>query len=601
MKKKLMLSKGKILFCLILSSLMIQSCKKDLLIPGQGSLDRNLKSINEARQHFDRNLAKSKGNDDLNPYLKTKVPVWKNAYFASVDGNIVLKVPLKFDNIYWVLNEKTRATMPYDNLNYLYFYKDSAANIKTEWVSLFPDSAWAYGNRQTYTGRAVIRDWDGNLLKAYSYQNGERPVSYSVKPAAKANWINKASFGKGKIMSAETEQPLTGLTCWSQPITRCTTCPVVQTAPSNGNTCAPPGQTTTVCNVIGYDVSCVSSPFYPTPESSLPSGGNNSGNEGAPPSGGASGGGNAYPPNTPCSPTATQAYQGPNGLIIPCSWTMPAKPFIPVDDNPDDPSEGNTSYQLTTEDIEIINTVRTENAEADAFINDPTDCYGTNRMGNVKFNGTLEHWIIQFEYLVEHPFDGRREYSIPGSGPTGRRGFADIVNIGSSEIFEIKPETFSLADAQAEVANYVAHAKVSCPPLIGNWKEGMAYTTKAWPHPRFPGKFLKVRLGASGVILYSTEETYDLPQTLPVFMPETYAQKLKNFVQSLAQNTANLEAKIVMYLRQHPEMVTFIKAAAIGVVIATIVEDIATLGAGIADDWASFVIARTMWRLAAAI
>lgn len=105
----------------------------------------------------------------------------------------------------------------------------------------------------------------------------------------------------------------------------------------------------------------------------------------------------------------------------------------------------------------------------------------------------------------------------------------------------------------------------------------------------------------SGVIQYTTENTYDLPQTLPVFMPESYALKLKNFVQSLAQNTANLEAKIVMYLRQHPEMVTYIKAAAIGVVLATIVEDIATLGVGIVDDWASFIIARTMWRLAAAI
>lgn len=595
MKKKLTLSKGRVALCLILLCFVMQSCRKDHLMPGQGILDQNLKSVSEARQHFERNVGNRKGNAELNAYLKTKTPVWKNSYFVTVDGLSVLKVPLKFDNIFWVLDEKTHATMPYDNLNYLYFYKDSTFNIKTEWVSLFPDAAWCYGARDSYTGRAVIRDWDGNLLKAYSYEKGQQPVAYHVKSTpVKTTLSSKGTSGNGKIMSVENEESL-GITCWSNPITQCSTCPVVQTAPSNGNTCALPGQTTTVCTTVGYDVNCVSGPFYPNPITSLPSGGSSSGsNPGAEPSSGSSGGGGGYAPNAPCSSSITQAVQGPNGLIIPCSWTVP---FIPASLE----DEGSYTYQLTDEDLQIIRDVQTENGVADAFIANPSDCYGTNRMGNVKFNGTLEHWMIQFEYLAEHPYVGLREYSIPGSGPTGGRGFADIVNISSSEIFEIKPITTSVATATAEVENYINHAKISCQSSAGPWREGYNYPIRVWPHPTKPGKFLKVELTSLGVIQYSTEETYNLPQTLPVFMPQSYADKLKNFVRSLAQNTSNLEAKVITYLRQNPEMVAYIKGAAIGIVIATIVEDIITLGVGIADDWASFVIARTMWRVAAAI
>ncbi|MFL5899997.1 MAG: hypothetical protein ACJ75S_02185 [Solirubrobacterales bacterium] len=55
-------------------------------------------------------------------------------------------------------------------------------------------------------------------------------------------------------------------------------------------------------------------------------------------------------------------------------------------------------------------------------------------------------------------------------------------------------------------------------------------------------------------------------------------------------------------MAQHPEVVGYIKAAMIGaaiaIVVATIIEDIATLGAGILDDPASFAAAWALVRAA---
>ncbi len=81
-------------------------------------------------------------------------------------------------------------------------------------------------------------------------------------------------------------------------------------------------------------------------------------------------------------------------------------------------------------------------------------------------------------------------------------------------------------------------------------------------------------------------------------LPQGLADKLKNFVQQLLENPVNMQVRIITFLRQNPEIVPYLKAAAAGIVIGTIIEDILTGGVGIADDWASFVIARNIYRIA---
>lgn len=264
-----------------------------------------------------------------------------------------------------------------------------------------------------------------------------------------------------------------------------------------------------------------------------------------------------------------------------------------------DPGGGN-DFQISAADQQLIWDIQQEDMDEDDIVNDHPNCYGTGRTGNVRFQGTAEHWLIQFDYVNTVP-GGLREYSIPGAGPAGGRGYADIANTLTNEFFEIKPNTGNnLALGAAEVANYVIKANINCPPAAGLWTTGSNYPSagKVFPHPKQPGKVLFAMLTAPGVIQYEVRELTNSPQPIPVLMPQSLLDKLKNFVRLVSTNTANLEEQIVIFLRKNPELIPYLKTAAVGIVIATIVEDIATSGVGIADDWASFTIARTLWRLA---
>jgi hypothetical protein len=55
---------------------------------------------------------------------------------------------------------------------------------------------------------------------------------------------------------------------------------------------------------------------------------------------------------------------------------------------------------------------------------------------------------------------------------------------------------------------------------------------------------------------------------------------------------------IPAFLESHPEVRNWLLAAGIGIIVATILEDIATLGAGLADDPATLSIALALIRAA---
>ena len=66
--------------------------------------------------------------------------------------------------------------------------------------------------------------------------------------------------------------------------------------------------------------------------------------------------------------------------------------------------------------------------------------------------------------------------------------------------------------------------------------------------------------------------------------------------------TIDIELEVARFLHENPEVATFLKGAAITagitIVVGTIIEDIVTFGAGIADDWASFYLAYRLVRIA---
>lgn len=252
----------------------------------------------------------------------------------------------------------------------------------------------------------------------------------------------------------------------------------------------------------------------------------------------------------------------------------------------------------TADNQRLINLMNQEDARDDAAM---SPCHGTARNGNVKWPGTAEHWLIQYDYMFSNPL-AMREYFIPGSSGklNGNPGYADIVNPASGEMFEIKPfSTTGQAAGAAEIQLYVTQANALCPRIVGGgWSAGTNYTQRYLPDPKNPSNLLWSRLSSSGVIVYSSVSRNGAPQVVPVLLPENLTEKLKKLVKDIQANPSMQQQLVINFVRQNPKIVPYLKGAAAGVVIASILEDFASEGLGILDDWQSFLIARMLWRVA---
>lgn len=203
------------------------------------------------------------------------------------------------------------------------------------------------------------------------------------------------------------------------------------------------------------------------------------------------------------------------------------------------------------------------------------------------------------DYIARNPVEGDREYAVPKVG--GGRGYADLVNTVTREIFEIKPLS-QLAAGQAEVLDYAANAQIFCNsgPVTGTWHAGTNYPTRYLP-AKDPTKDLEAKLNPGGVIIY-TEIPRNVNTPSPIVVPTSILDKLKDLVERLKNRINDADAIISEYMASHPELVTYLKGAAIGaavaIVVGTIAEDFFSGGSGILDDWASFKLAYRIVRFA---
>ncbi|NHA07640.1 hypothetical protein G7092_27825 [Mucilaginibacter sp. HC2] len=252
----------------------------------------------------------------------------------------------------------------------------------------------------------------------------------------------------------------------------------------------------------------------------------------------------------------------------------------------------------TADNQRLINLMTQEDAQDDAAM---SPCHGTARNGNVKWPGTAEHWLIQFDYMANNP-TALREYFIPGSSGklTGAAGYADIADPSTNQMFEIKPDnTAGQTAGMAEVQLYVTQGNALCPPPNGGaWAAGGNYPTRYLPDPRNSSNLLQARLFSNGVIVYVSIPRNNQPAPQPVALPQNLADKLRNLFQNIKANPTTQQQQVITFVRQNPKIVPYLKSASAGIIIGTILEDIASDGIGILDDWESFVIARTLWRVA---
>jgi hypothetical protein len=255
-------------------------------------------------------------------------------------------------------------------------------------------------------------------------------------------------------------------------------------------------------------------------------------------------------------------------------------------------------YQLTAEDLAIFNQMDLEDAQ---MLNEPpTPCHPTLQVGNYWVYGTWYHWLIQIDFMYTNP-GAMVEYQIPNSGPGGGYGRADIVHPPTGRIYEIKPnDQTGLQNGQTEVARYVAAANTSCANGVP-WHPGTGYTTRTLQtgHALYE---LEVEEIAPGVLGYRVK-TRSTPA--PVAIPENLLDQMRELIKRLKNAGNKVREVIAQYLREHPELVTFLKGAAytaaVTIVIGTIIEDIGTFGVGVSDDVASFALAWKIVRFARAL
>ncbi|HAO05239.1 MAG: hypothetical protein KA121_09240 [Ferruginibacter sp.] len=325
--------------------------------------------------------------------------------------------------------------------------------------------------------------------------------------------------------------------------------------------------------------------------------------------GGDSNGGGPIPYVYPCESTQNNPapFTATNNVADPgdCPEPTEGDGWIPWQDEP--PYVCN--YQMTQNEKDVFLQLDEEDNQAD-FIHQNLDCQGTKRTGNVFFQGTKEHWIIQLDYVSKNPLNSDVEYAIPFASSTNpnNRGYADIVNLQDKTIFEIKLNNQNgQTSGVSEVANYVEKANMHCAnqfPTSISWHTGTNYSSVLLPTSN-SNKYLKANLYAPGVIVYDYITTDNPVPAPPIVVPTTIVDKFKHLIDRLRQNFQQADKIIAEFFYQHPELKNYIKSTAIGagiaLIVSTILEDVITAGAGIADDWVCFVLAYRIIRFAVAL
>jgi hypothetical protein len=247
-------------------------------------------------------------------------------------------------------------------------------------------------------------------------------------------------------------------------------------------------------------------------------------------------------------------------------------------------------------------------------------CHPTSR-----WPGNMEHSLIEDDYVTNiNPGGGAAEYAIPQSGPNGGTGYADIVDLNRHKVYEIKTY-LGAPSGVVEAARYVTMAQQHCPPPIPQnpWSIGEDYPAHTIPfsdtqelvvqqYPEFPGVVVYYKRRRRRV---PEPEPYPVPvpspeeqpeeerrrrptTPQPVPIPQPAMQQIRDFLRRVVSAGQDAEEAARQFLRDHPDLVYVVAGAAITIFVATIAEDILTLGAGLIDDPATLAAAAALWRVA---
>lgn len=239
--------------------------------------------------------------------------------------------------------------------------------------------------------------------------------------------------------------------------------------------------------------------------------------------------------------------------------------------------------------------------------------------GGMNYFGTLAHLAIQQHYVSRIDGLAATEYVIPGTGPIGGRGRADIVSsIGG--IYEIKPVNRE-REAYEEASAYVAGAQRMCDPTVP-WHLGTVF----WPVvlPVDTQFDILAWLEGPGMIMYSRRDRRRVPHPAvererarepattpplaarqprvvpgavpapqPVPVTRDTGELIMEFAREVYESGADAYGAAERFLAENPELVGVIIALGVVAIIALVADDLTI--AGVADDWMVPIVAALEW------
>jgi hypothetical protein len=215
-----------------------------------------------------------------------------------------------------------------------------------------------------------------------------------------------------------------------------------------------------------------------------------------------------------------------------------------------------------------------------------------------RWRGVTQHAAIQLDFWLNIDNGAQLEYQIPESGPNGGTGWADIID-AQSGIYEIKTY-LEIETGKTELERYIDKGKIHCKK---NFAKGLKYPSeRVIIHPANPNKEIVAKgykAEYQGMIIYDVRNRN---VSDPIILPKNLFDKFKELKKKYEEDIDNIEREINEWLKKEPEVVKWIKVvgmvAAVTIMVATVIEDFITLGAGIADDVQSFYLARSIVRIA---
>lgn len=249
--------------------------------------------------------------------------------------------------------------------------------------------------------------------------------------------------------------------------------------------------------------------------------------------------------------------------------------------------------------------------------------------------GTLAHQMIQSDFTK---VAGARSVGIPGASAAPQRaigicgddtkvvtgqvvggmagmGFPDLATqnaAGVLQVAEIKPAAVEcLIDGEVQLLRYIDQGNARDLAQLA-WKAAQGITVvspmleSTYQPPTFqisvPGVGSAELTSAwcgPGLLAYAVK-VKGAQRTVPVRVPspkgkKSPLRKVADFLQELIEtgitSGAKLDDALMGFYRANPDLINIVIAASVGVIVGTLAEDIATLGAGILDDLVMIPIA----------